>query len=162
MEKIKCIEIATTNKIKIIFPWPPGVGEAYITADNIPQGLYTLDEYRIHGGYITQKTPGKTTYTITIGDTVQFITFTEPTVVECQIKETVRNGFKIFKVTLTPSYPLAKNTIGYTVGNVNYYFQDPIETSLTRIIQLPAHENIKLFSSCGHIIIKGGGKYGAV
>jgi len=146
------------ENIKLTFDWPQGILEVYIN-----EKLYTLHEYKKHGGYITPKIPGHTTYNIvpilngeTLTDDGASITFTEKTIITYEIKTGGFGKYANHKITLHANYSVPPKILCYTksgslyVDNFHetrYYLYEEIaqDEKITRVVCTAKHQTINLF-----------------
>ena len=172
------------DKLRIIFNWPNGIGQVYIfaakyaapVAELMEQGggkLFTLQEYKKLGGYITEKAQGETHYYIYPlmregGENILYdqtgensVSFIDMTFITCQICEKTGwgfdNGYKNHEITLEANYPVEKNIICYVKkknepprdnnDGTLYYFGEPIEPNqpITRIVRTMKNEYLRIF-----------------
>ena len=172
INNIKCHEDG--NKLKITFDWPIGLQQVYIFTlpytNNIDDGkLYTLQEYKKLGGYVTEKKPGETNYYIypyvhqdgecvIIDHHTNSVKHIEVTKISCQIREKAGLGkYKNHYITLEANYPVPDNIICYIKKkgdpsrDINdgtlYYWGDIIQPAqpVTRIVSTLKDEYISVF-----------------
>jgi len=159
MQSIKNIKCHNHNqKLKLTFDWPPGILEVRVN-----EKLYTLQEYKKNGGYVTKKIQGITTYAIfpikegeillEFGDS---ITHLEKTIISYEIKETGIGKYTNHIITLSANYPVPPKIICYyrnshsLVDNSQqtlYYLYEEIPTArpLIRVVRTTQNEKLHLF-----------------
>ena len=162
------------DKIRLTFHWPMGIQAVYIFATNTKvenvlhprQGkLFTLQEYKSHGGYITPVTKGQMYYYVLPlvegEETEQFSPhddcyigyMSKTTITYTLIEKTEKNPWWLdsrythWELTLMASHPVPKGVIIYEVGETRYCLYEPIEanTPLVRMIRVAKNENIQLY-----------------
>ena len=146
-KNVKCHDDG--KKLRITFDWPVGVGEAYINGN-----LFTLQEYKTRGGFVTDKLRGKTVYYISDNEVEQgsSVCFVEKTFITCKIRDI--NGFgydkryKNHEITLTADYPVSADIICYEKNcDGIYFFGEPImpDEPLVRIVRTMKEEQLRVF-----------------
>ena len=157
INNIKCHK--HNRKLKLTFNWPPSILEVQVN-----EKLFTLQEYKKNGGYITEKTPGYTTYTIApikngkiLCEYSDNITHLEKTIITYEINESRFGRYTNHLVTLTANYPVPPKILQYSRSAVNnlvdnnatalYYLYEEISTvqPLTRVIRTPKYEKLHFF-----------------
>jgi len=146
IKNIKCHDEG--GKLRLTFDWPIGVGEVYVNGK-----LFTLQEYKARGGFVTEKIRGRTVYYISdsevaLGSSVCFI---EKTLITCKIREISGFGYdkryKNHEITLTTDYPVPENVICYSIGDNIYCFGEaiPADRPLMRVIRTGRNDHIRIF-----------------
>ena len=159
------------DKIRIIFDWPIGIQQVYIFIDELSDNgkLFTLQEYKKHGGFVTEKVHGETKYYIypstrKSGEDVlyeqngdNFVCFIEKTTINCHIHSAIGKKYVNHEVSLSANYRVESDIICYvkkknappmdiTDGTL-YYLSEAIEPGdvLTRIIRTAQNEYLRFF-----------------
>lgn len=149
IKNIKCHDEG--GKLRFTFDWPIGLGQVYVNGK-----LYTLQEYKARGGFITEKIRGRTVYYISDSDAEQgcSVCFVEKTFITCKMREISGLGYdkryKNHEITLTADYHVPENVICYAIGDsddVLCYFGEavPAGQPLKRIIRTMKDEYIRVF-----------------
>ena len=149
IKNIKCHDEG--GKLRLTFDWPIGVGQVYVNGK-----LYTLQEYKARGGFITEKIRGSTVYYISESEAEQgsSVCFVEKTFITCKIREISGLGYdkryKNHEITLTADHHVPENVICYTIGDNDdmlYYFSDALLAGqpLKRVIRTMKDEYIRMF-----------------
>ena len=156
IKNIKCYD--EDKKIRLTFDWPAGVGEVYVNGM-----LFTLQEYKTRGGFITEKLRGRTVYYISDSDADQgdSICFIEKTFITCKIRGTGGFGYdrqyNNYEVILTADYPVPAGAVCYVkkknaapvdiADGVLYCFGQEILPGrpLKRVIRTLKNEHIRMF-----------------
>jgi len=149
IKNIKCHDEG--GKLRLTFDWPIGVGQVYVN-----DKLYTLQEYKARGGFITEKVRGRTVYYISESEVEQgsSVCFVEKTFIVCKIREI--NGFgydkryKNQEITLTADHHVPKNVICYAIDDnddVLYHFGEALLAGqpLKRVIRTEKNGYIRMF-----------------
>lgn len=170
------------DNIRLTFNWLLGVEQVYVYTleghpdrenkpfEGLPIGsddgkLFTLQEYKERGGYVTKKTPGVTTYYICpflredgedVILTQDNITFTCRTVVEYSIREKL-GRYKNHLITLSSKNTVPEDVICYVkkangfpvdIGDgILYYLSGLPEggKTMTWVVRTEGHEFIRVF-----------------
>ena len=124
--------------------------------------LFTLQEYKKLGGYITEKIPGETVYHISVLDGEPAVTnFVYKTNITCTMSNKTGWGFdsryKSHELTLESDYPVPENIICYTIkknapprdisDGTLYYWNEPLAQNMpiNRIVRTMKDEFLKVF-----------------
>ena len=172
------------SKLRITFDWPVGVQQVYVFASSLDifdihhvnltsdGKLFTLQEYKKLGGYVTEKNQGEMHYYIypfiredgkdilvnqpeTSGNSVKFI---DKTMIRCQIREKSRwSKYKNYEITLEANYPVQEKILCYVKkknepprdisDGTLYYWNDTINSGQTvrRIVRTLKNEHMRMF-----------------
>ena len=145
------------NQIKMTFSWPLDTQEVFIN-----DKLFTLQEYKKLGGFITKKIPGKMSYEICTNNGVTAnSTFICKTYIKYNILTKTGLGFdpryKNYEITLQANYPVPKDIICYTIKKNDlprdisdgrlYYWNEMLaqNTQTTRIVRTMQDEFLQIF-----------------
>jgi len=167
------------NKIRITFDWPVGVQQVKFQAvreSACKLKLFTLQEYKKHGGYITEKIYGKTDYYIypydpgkiqTSADlSADFTDFAKFTIINkikiyYTLAEKFSAGYKKYTLTVSSPHPVPPDIICYVKKknsppvDINdgtlYYLEEEISQPLKRIIRTDINEHISVFAICDEL-----------
>lgn len=150
VKNIKCHDDG--SKLRITFDWPVGVGEVYVNGK-----LFTLQEYKTRGGFVTEKLRGRMVYYISDNEFEQgclanSVCFVEKTFVTCKIREIAGLGYdrryKNHEITLMVDYPVPGDAICYEKNSDGiYHFGEPIMPGepLVRVIRAMKDEPVRIF-----------------
>ena len=156
IKNIKCHN--HNRKLKLTFDWPPGISEVQIN-----EKLYTLQEYKKNGGYVTKKSQGLTTYEIfpikegeIMRENGDSVTHLEKTILVYEIKETGVGKYTNHIITFSANYPVPPKILCY-VRSINrlvdisqetmYYLYEEIPAThdLICVVRTPKNERLHLF-----------------
>jgi len=163
IKNIKCHDQG--GKLRLTFDWPIGVGQVYVNGK-----LYTLQEYKARGGFITEKIRGRTVYYISDSEVEQgrSVCFVEKTFVTCKIREISGLGYdkryKNHEITLTADYHVPANVICYEKkknatacdnDDILYYIGDAVSAGqpLKRVIRTMKDEYIHMSIDSEHELL---------
>jgi len=147
----------SSHQIRITFNWPLGLQEVYINAK-----LFTLQEYKRLGGYITKKMPGETVYSIcTPEGRPTSATFICKTDIVFALAEKMGwgydSGYKSYELTFKANYPVPENIVCYVIKKNSlprdisdgtlYYWSEPLaqNTPTSGIVRTKKDEFIQIF-----------------
>jgi len=149
MQKIKIYD--ENANLRITFDWPQNVGEVYIATAPPPEmgRLFTLQEYKGQGGFVTPKLPGVTTYYIYPTDwgEVGQISYTFRTDIDVQIREKI-GRYKNHHITLCATHPVPQDVVCYVKDDgTRYQLGESLQPNvpLTRVVRTCMHEYLRLF-----------------
>jgi len=166
------------NKLRITFDWPAETTQVHIAKENdfTKAKLFTLQEYKSSGGFVTSKSPGITNYyifpskqesgqNIPTGEAAH-ISYTHQTIIHFQLEEKT-DQYKHHKLTLQSEAHIPAATLYYVKNDhppqsitdgIKYPIEAIRQAPLTRIIRTNKDEYIKLFLKDGENLYKLEGK----